>query len=311
MSIKIDEIRSFAAVAETGSFSSAARRLGRAQSVLSMHVAGLEADLGYALFHRTPKPELTARGRELLPSALRLLAEAQRLETRAAALADTALPAFYLGIDPMLEAPVMIEILQQFSKAFPSVRLQIENITGSEAQWFFRKSGMNAALVFSSEPALETRERILGRSPVSVVVSKNHPLASLPSLTTEALRQHRQIIVHARDSESAPPNIINPDHWEVDSGPWALGLVARGVGWALLPKSLLTGRSAANSGVTALEPPFAIEPARLTLRSKPGEVTEEILLWWEKTVVKHKVRLGLAAAPKTTGGAVNGFLPRQ
>ena len=215
-------------------------------------------------------------------------------------MADTALPALYLGIDPMLEAPVMIEILQQFSKAFPSVRLQIENITGSEAQWFFRKSGMNAALVFSSEPALETRERILGRSPVSVVVSKNHPLASLTSLTTEALRQHRQIIVHARDSESAPPNIINPDHWEVDIGPWALGLVARGVGWALLPKSLLTGRSAANSGVTALEPPFAIEPARLTLRSKPGEVTEEILLWWEKTVGKHKVRLGLAAAPKTT-----------
>lgn len=230
MSIKIDEIRSFAAVAETGSFSEAARRLRRAQSVLSMHVAGLEADLGYALFHRTPKPELTARGRELLPMALRLLAEAQRLETRAAALADTALPALYLGIDPMLEAPVMIEILQQFSKAFPSVRLQIENITGSEAQWFFKKSGMNAALVFSSEPAIETHERVLGRSPVSVVVSKNHPLASLPTLTTEALRQHRQIIVHARDSESAPPNIINPDHWEVDSGPWALGLVARGVG---------------------------------------------------------------------------------
>ena len=203
----------------------------------------------------------------------------------------------------MLEAPVMIEILQQFAKAFPSVRLQIENITGSEAQWFFKKSGMNAALVFSSEPAIETRERVLGRSPVSVVVSKNHPLAMLPTLTTEALRQHRQIIVHARDSESAPPNIINPDHWEVDSGPWALGLVARGVGWALLPKSLLTGRSAANSGVTALEPPFAIEPARLTLRSKPGEVTEEILLWWEKTVVKHKVRLGLAAAPKTTAPA--------
>ena len=63
MSIKIDEIRSFAAVAETGSFSSAARRLGRAQSVLSMHVAGLEADLGYALFPRTPKPERPARGR--------------------------------------------------------------------------------------------------------------------------------------------------------------------------------------------------------------------------------------------------------
>lgn len=293
MSFKIDEIRAFVAVAETGSFSAAARSLRRAQSVLSMHVAGLENELGYPLFLRNPKPVLTARGRELLPSAMRLLAEAQRLETRAKALFDTEMPALYMGIDLMLEAPVMLEILKNFAKSFPNVRLQIENIAGSEAQWFFLKSGMNAVLVFSSEPSVESNERVLGRSPLSVVVAKNHPLATLTPLTTEDLRRHRQIIVWARDSESAPPNIINPDHWEVDSGTWALGLAARGVGWSLLPKSLLTGRSGSAAGVVAKEPPFQIEPARLVLRSKTGEVPTEILDWWEKTLVRHKVRLGL------------------
>ena len=83
MGLKIDEIRSFVAVAETGSFSAAARRLRRAQSVVSMHIAGFEAELGYALFDRTPKPVLTARGSELLISAKRVLVEAERLERSA------------------------------------------------------------------------------------------------------------------------------------------------------------------------------------------------------------------------------------
>ena len=69
MSLKIDEIRSFVAVADTGSFSAGARLLHRAQSVVSMHISGFEAELGYKLFERTLKPVLLAQGAELLISA--------------------------------------------------------------------------------------------------------------------------------------------------------------------------------------------------------------------------------------------------
>ena len=177
MGLKIDEVRSFVAVAETGSFSEASRRLKRAQSVVSMHVAGFEAELGYKLFDRTPKPVLTAKGRELLVGARRVLVEADRLQQRA--LADAQTPSIYMGIDLVLEAPVMLDLLKLFGKSFPAVRLQVENISGSEAGWFFTKTGMNLALVFSSEPSLESDERVLGRSPLSIVVAKNHPLASI------------------------------------------------------------------------------------------------------------------------------------
>ena len=93
MGLKIDELRSFVAVAATGSFSEAARKIRRAQSVVSMHISGMEAELGYKLFDRTPKPVLTPRGTELLVGAQRLLAEADRLETRALSLTDTPAPA--------------------------------------------------------------------------------------------------------------------------------------------------------------------------------------------------------------------------
>lgn len=293
MGLKIDEIRSFVAVAETGSFSAAARSLKRAQSVVSMHIAGFEAELGYKLFDRTPKPVLTAQGRELLVGAKRVLVEADRLQNRALTLSDTQSPSIYMGIDLVLEAPVMIDLLRLFAKSFPSVRLQIENISGSEAKWFFTKTAMNLALVFSSDPSLESDEYILGHSPLSIVVAKNHPLAAIDRPTVDDLRRYRQIVVHARDPQSPSPAVVNTDYWEIDSGLWALGLAARGVGWAILPNFLLIGQSAFRSSVVTINSPFRLEAQRLVLRSKKGEVSAEIIDWWAKTIDKNKTKLGL------------------
>ena len=265
MGLKIDEIRSFVAVAETGSFSAAARNLKRAQSVVSMHIAGFEAELGYKLFDRTPKPVLTAQGRELLVGAKRVLVEADRLQNRALTLSDTQTPSIYMGID----------------------------ISGSEAKWFFTKTAMNLALVFSSDPSLESDEYILGHSPLSIVVAKNHPLAAIDRPTVDDLRRYRQIVVHARDPQSPSPAVVNTDYWEIDSGLWALGLAARGVGWAILPNFLLIGQSAFRSSVVTINSPFRLEAQRLVLRSKKGEVSAEIIDWWAKTIDKNKTKLGL------------------
>lgn len=293
MGLRIDEIRSFVAVAETGSFSAAARNLKRAQSVVSMHIAGFEAELGYKLFDRTSKPVLTAQGRELLVGAKRVLVEADRLQNRALTLSESQTPSIYMGIDLVLEAPVMIDLLRLFAKSFPSVRLQIENISGSEAKWFFTKTAMNLALVFSSDPSLESDEYILGHSPLSIVVAKNHPLAAIDRPTVDDLRRYRQIVVHARDPQSPSPAVVNTDYWEIDSGLWALGLAARGVGWAILPNFLLIGQSAFRSSVVTINSPFRLEAQRLVLRSKKGEVSAEIIDWWAKTIDKNKTKLGL------------------
>ena len=293
MGLRLEEIRSFLAVASSGSFSAAARQLKRAQSVVSMHISGMEAELGYKLFERTPKPVLTPRGAALLIGARRLAAEADRLEARAAALVDTPSPVLYMGIDLVLEAPVMIEWLQLFSRRFPSVRLQVENITGSEADWFFAKAGMNLALVFASDPSSQCDERLLGYAPRAIVVAKNHPLASVSEPTFEDLRRYRQIVIHARAREATPPRVICSDHWEVDSGLWALGLAAKGVGWAILPKFLLLGQSPYKSAVTAIDSAVPLEPERLGLRSRDGEVAPAILDWWSATIGLYNTKIGL------------------
>lgn len=64
MTLKFDDMAAFAAVAESGSVSGAARRLGVAKSVVSKRVSELERGLGATLLKRTPRSvSLTEAGR--------------------------------------------------------------------------------------------------------------------------------------------------------------------------------------------------------------------------------------------------------
>src|SRR6267154_275625 len=68
--VTLDQLRTFIAAVDEGSFSAAGRKLRRAQSVVSQTLANLEAQLGVKLFDRSARyPKLTDEGRSLLVDA--------------------------------------------------------------------------------------------------------------------------------------------------------------------------------------------------------------------------------------------------
>ncbi len=74
MNFTLDQLEAFSASAETGSFSAAARKLGKAQSAVSMAISNLEIDLGLELFDRAGKyPVLTFTGEMFLREAETIL----------------------------------------------------------------------------------------------------------------------------------------------------------------------------------------------------------------------------------------------
>ena len=78
-------LRSFLAVAETGSLSAAARVLEQSQPTMGRHIAEIEAALNLALFTRTARGlALTVEGKALLPHARAMKAAAQALSLAAA-----------------------------------------------------------------------------------------------------------------------------------------------------------------------------------------------------------------------------------
>src|SRR5205809_1028411 len=108
--VTIEQLRTLRAVAEAGSFSAAARKLGRVQAAVSQSVDRLEAQLGLRLFDRSGRvPRLTEHGEAIVVAAARIEAGVDALddlvlglkrgaETRLSIVVDVLFPAASLVV---------------------------------------------------------------------------------------------------------------------------------------------------------------------------------------------------------------------
>src|SRR5271156_4833238 len=100
--VSLDQLRTFIAAADEGSFSAAGRRLRRAQSVVSQTLANLERQLGGKLFERRGSlPALTDQGRALLADARAVAGDIDLLKARARSLAGGLEPELSVAVDVM------------------------------------------------------------------------------------------------------------------------------------------------------------------------------------------------------------------
>jgi DNA-binding transcriptional LysR family regulator len=122
--LELDLLRSFTAVADTGSFTQAAERVARTQSAVSMQIKRLEEALGRRVFERTSRSlALTGEGQLLLDYARRMLALNDE-SLRRLARPDVAGKA-RLGVTEYFVPNELPRILARFAAAHPGVRLEV------------------------------------------------------------------------------------------------------------------------------------------------------------------------------------------
>jgi len=119
-------LRDFLAVAETGSLSRAARRLGVSQPTLTRRMAALEDRFRTELFRRTPRGvELTEAGESILPAARQMEQEAHAAELvvsgRDTALAGVVRVTATEGLGIHWLTPTLAE----FQLAHPAIEIQL------------------------------------------------------------------------------------------------------------------------------------------------------------------------------------------
>lgn len=122
----LNHLATFAALAETGSFAGAARRLRLPTSTVSEHVAALEKALGLQLVVRTTRQSrLTEAGQLLAQGAARMVAGVAETLAEVEALLDQPTGTLRLSLPFAFAAEIMGPAVARFAALFPGIRLDI------------------------------------------------------------------------------------------------------------------------------------------------------------------------------------------
>ena len=250
MPFAADQIPLFLAVLDAGSFSAAARKLGRVPSAISMAVAQLEAELDLQLFDRKGRePVPTAAARALEPQARLLAEQLQLLNWQAQALHEGLEERLTLVIAPELLATHWTEPLNQLVQEFPALPIEVLAAPQVDALELLHAGRAHLALVFE-RPAMDGREGFqeMGRETLAAVMSPHFApwQQSLQEqgpdarLSVEQLAATRQVLVASRDPQQTDPRFVFARQlWRTDSHQAALSLISAGLAWGWLPKGLV------------------------------------------------------------------------
>lgn len=255
----LDQLRAFVAAAECGSFSAAARRLGRAQSVVSTHMGMLEAELGLDLFERTGRaPVLTEPGRMLLEEARAILAGCGRFETLAMALCVDPAAELRLAFDEGLPYAEISLLCVELAERFPHLKVQLlHGATVEVCRWVEREDVHLGVTYDEPEPEYAdspegpgVERQWLGHVEQVLVVAGSHPLAALDQVTERDLAAHRQIVTRFALEPGRDPHILSTSVWETNSSYAAVDLALRGIGWAIVPVNVAGYSGGADTSIS-------------------------------------------------------------
>src|ERR1700761_2492851 len=124
--VSLDQLRTFIAAVDEGSFSAASRKLFRSQSVVSEAVSNLEEQIGVTLFDRSGRyPKLTPAGIVLLADARSIIANVDFMKARAKGMAVGLEPELSVVIDVFYPIDAITQVAKEFRDRFPGVALRI------------------------------------------------------------------------------------------------------------------------------------------------------------------------------------------
>jgi len=197
--VEIRHLRYFLAVAEAGSFSRAADRLGVSQPNVSQQMRDLESALRLSLFQRHGKRILlTSVGQIFERHAHAILRQLESLHQELSAAPGQMRGALHIGVVPILNAALMPPLLGMFAKTHPGVSLTVEEISSTEIETAIEDGRMDVGLGFLTRHSPHLRYERLCSDQFALIVSIRHPWAKRRFI--EVTELHQQPILQLPDT---------------------------------------------------------------------------------------------------------------
>jgi DNA-binding transcriptional LysR family regulator len=239
MQFSLEQLEAFISTIEEGSFSAAARRLGKAQSSISGLITNLEIDAGFELFDRSSRsPVLTENGKILLRETKAVLKTHHHLKMKIDSLNKKVDNQITLAFDELaFPRDLLTNILITFQVKFPATSLLILNCSHHEAYKLVQTGKADLGITLSIDDYPEGLYfKGFTTAKYHTVVAKNHPLERLTKVTTDDLANYYHIRISDADSGfRSYDSDISTNIWYVNSAVMMLELVKNNLGWAQLP----------------------------------------------------------------------------
>jgi DNA-binding transcriptional LysR family regulator len=238
--VSLDQLRTFIAAVDEGSFSAAARKLNRVQSAVSGWVGSLEAQIGVVLFDRSGRfPKLTPEGSLLLADARNIVSGVDTMKARAKLMASGLEPELAVVVDLFFPTAVISTAAKAFAAKFPLTPLRIF-VEGLGAAYQPVLDGRCSLGILSSLPMAFpslVSER-LGTISLVAVAAASHPLARFDhKIPRQELANAIQLVLTDRSDLMAGQDygVISPQTWRLADLSTKHAFLKDGLGWGGMP----------------------------------------------------------------------------
>jgi DNA-binding transcriptional LysR family regulator len=242
--VTLDQLRTFIAAADEGSFSAAGRKLRRAQSGISQTLANLEDQFGVKLFDRSRRrPLLTPQGQTLLSHARTVAGDVDRLKAHAKSLAGGLESELSIAVDVMFPMATLTAAVAAFHAAFPltPLRLYAETMGAVMQSVIDGRSTIGVSVELATVPAIFSQEPLL-TVPLIHVTSPRHPLAKYGRpVPASELAKHIQLVLTDRStlSKGQERGVISQRTWRLADLGAKHAFLRAGLGWGGMPAELV------------------------------------------------------------------------
>ena len=172
------QLRAFAALSRTGSFTLAAKEMFLSQSAVSHSMKALETDVGCRLFDRVGKKVLlTQAGEALLHHTEKILQEMAAVRAGLEQLGKWGVGRLRIGASPTACQYILPAVLREFKESFPKCRIAIEPGDTLEAIESVRENRIDLAITLEPRNEDQFEFHPLFTDELTFIVGAMHPWA--------------------------------------------------------------------------------------------------------------------------------------
>ena len=240
MQFKLDQVRTFIAVAESGSLNDAAKILDRTPSAISMSLKQFTEKLGDELFETDRKSTLTTLGHFVLEQSRNALKEFDESMDRVHRYAEGGFGSVRIASVPSFSTRILPGIAERFRKKLPDVNLELRDMDSVSINSAVRNTVVDFGIASNIGITYDLETELLLEEPFGVVCRTENLLNQNHTVIEWEQLESRQFINNGLCKlikNSYMEQLRNDSKIHIYNIATLLGFISKGLGVTVLPRS--------------------------------------------------------------------------